>query len=468
MKKSTKKEGKPKKALKRYKEDLDNYLSNDDTYNALLVCDKIIKYFPKNVYGYDKKIELLTNSYTNYLNPDSLKNLKELNEVRLSLTTKKNYDNVKKDFDDYINDYNEVLSLEKEKKELVYNYLSKYMYENGITYLNNLINSLSGLRPDGKKILNFYDFIKGMFLFFCLVFNLIFKSYLLIFTIPFGIYGLIVIYNFIDTNISKYKIEKKDKEKYDDVMHIIDDKKNELKKELDNILKRVEFSISQKNIIITRIPSAFKDNLDYLYNDDESDIALDLFNKYTTNSKEEFKNDLKSNTNTCYEDFENSIINIIKFENEDVDYFINSKLDEKKNKTSKLLVMKPIKKTEIFIMVLLLLISVVSLITIILNFYDFNFKAFITSIIIGTCSSLIYNINRGKSSKLIDTFNDNLLSCIFNATLTYNLIYESITNNLSFTYNFIEIPIVLTLIFMGFVMLISYLKYSNLKRKLSK
>ncbi len=79
---------------------------------------------------------------------------------------------------------------------------------------------------------------------------------------------------------------------------------------------------------------------------------------------------------------------------------------------------------------------------------------------------LIYNIKTGKHSSLIDTFNDNLLLTIFNSTLVYDLIYTSITNELKFTYGFIEIPLIFVLMFMGFAGLISLLKYKNLMNKL--
>ena len=97
--------------------------------------------------------------------------------------------------------------------------------------------------------------------------------------------------------------------------------------------------------------------------------------------------------------------------------------------------------------------------------HELHIKSFVFGCATGVLSILIHNVSSGKHNSLIDTFNDNLLSTIFNSTLVYDLVYMSITNELKFTYGFVEIPIIFILIFVGFVMLISLFKYKYLLKK---
>ena len=461
MKKSNKKA----KSLKRYKEDLNIKISEDNLDDAIKICNGMIKDYPKNVYGYDKKIELITNNYSKYIDVKLLKELKELNEVRLTLTTKKNYDKVKTEFDEYLNDLNEVSNLQKVKKELVAANLKKELYQDKITYLNNLLNDLDKYRIDGKRILNIYDLIKGLFLSFCLIFNLFNINYLLLLTVPFGIYGFIIIYSFLSTNLSKSMLIKKNIDNFNTIISGLNEKVEQIKKEIVKLDENIEFNINQKNTSILRLPKLFKEDLEDLYLDNEKNICSNLKNLYVSNRTTELKEELIKNTNLTLDDY-NSFIKDLDDLNDEAYVFINDKLLERKNSREKLIIMKDVKTWNIILMIILLIISDLSIIVISFNFYDLNFKSFIIALITGIISMLIYNINKGKSSSLIDTFNDNLISCIFNSTLIYNLIYASITNDLRISYNFIEIPIIFILIFIGFVMFISYLKYNNLKRKL--
>lgn len=79
---------------------------------------------------------------------------------------------------------------------------------------------------------------------------------------------------------------------------------------------------------------------------------------------------------------------------------------------------------------------------------------------------LIYNVDTGKHASLSDTFNDNLLVTVFNSTIVYDLIYSKLNNGLSITYGFLQIPLTFILIFMGFVLLVSSIKYIYLLKKL--
>ncbi len=128
--------------------------------------------------------------------------------------------------------------------------------------------------------------------------------------------------------------------------------------------------------------------------------------------------------------------------------------------------MKKIKPINIITLVITLLISIFSIIVLINNFYELNLTAFVISIIIGGLSIIIYNIDTGKHASINDTFSDNLLSTVFNATLVYDLVYYKITNGLPIMYGFVQMPIIFILVFIGFVMLISLLKYRYLLKKL--
>ena len=99
-------------------------------------------------------------------------------------------------------------------------------------------------------------------------------------------------------------------------------------------------------------------------------------------------------------------------------------------------------------------------------FYEVNLTSFIIAVITGVISMFIYNINTGKHNTLSDTFGDNLLTTIFNASLIYDLVYFSIIGEIRFTYAIIEMPIIFILILIGFVMLASILKYNYLLKKL--
>ena len=153
-------------------------------------------------------------------------------------------------------------------------------------------------------------------------------------------------------------------------------------------------------------------------------------------------------------------------EDDELSRFIDSKLLEIKNGQKKSILMKDVKKSNYIITIILLLISVLSFVVLINNFYEVNFISFVLAIITGFISMFIYNINTGKHNSLSDTFGDNLLSTVFNASLMYDLVYFYVTKSISFTYAIIEIPIIFILILIGFVMLASLLKYNYLLKKL--
>ena len=159
------------------------------------------------------------------------------------------------------------------------------------------------------------------------------------------------------------------------------------------------------------------------------------------------------------------IIPQINDENDELSKYLSGKLNEKKNTQNKLIFMKKIKPYNYVILAILLIISIFSIIVIANNLNELHIKSFVFGCATGVLNILIHNVSSGKHNSLIDTFNDNLLSTIFNSTLVYDLVYMSITNELKFTYGFVEIPIIFILIFIGFVMLISFFKYKYLLKK---
>lgn len=464
MRKSNKKG--PKKSSKRLRNEIDVFLEKEDIESAIKVCDEFMDIYPKNIYPYSKKIELLTDNYNKYISNDEFKCIKSIHDKRLEIASKKEIDIISKEFEEYEIDLKEKENLEKTRKELIGNYLQKKLQLNASIYLNNILTKLSNYKPNGKQIQNFYDLIKGLFLLFCLIFNLFNINGLLFVTIPFGIYGIIIVYKFFDNNIGKISLLKNENFVYKNLINDCNKTKDEIKDEIVKIDSMIEFNLSQKVSIIGRMPEKFKDELFLLYEDDEESISNKIYNLYINNKIDEFKEMLSNNTFFSYEEFEESINKFTEEYENKVNDFIDGEIDKKKNNNSKFIVMMPIKPWVIVLLFFLIFISISSFIILINNFYDMNLKAFLIALGVGIISAIIYNINTGKSSSVIDTFNDNLLTTIFNTSLTYDLVYSSITNDLNFVYCVLEIPIIFILVLIGYVMLVSFLKYVNLQRKL--
>lgn len=456
----------PKKSSKRLRNEIDYFLKEEDIDSAIKVCDEFMDIYPKNIYPYSKKIELLTDNYNKYISNDEFKNIKLIHGKRLEIASKKEIDIISKEFEEYEIDLKEKDNLEKTKKELIGNYLQKKVQLNASIYLNNILTKLSSYKPNGKQIQNVYDLIKGLFLLVCLIFNLFNINGLLFVTVPFGIYGVIIIYKFFDNNIGKISLLKNESIVYKKLISDCYKTKEEIKNEIGKIDSMIEFNLSQKISIIGRMPEKFKEELYLLYEDDEESISNRIYNLYIGNKIDEFKEILSDNTFFSYDEFIESINKFTEeFENK-VNNFIDEEIDKRKINNSKFIVMMPIKTWIVVLLFFLIFVSISSFIILINNFYDMNLKAFIIALGVGIISAIIYNINTGKSSSVIDTFNDNLLTTIFNTSLTYDLIYSSITSDLNFVYCVLEVPIIFILILIGFVMLVSFLKYVNLQRKL--
>ncbi len=261
----------------------------------------------------------------------------------------------------------------------------------------------------------------------------------------------------------KYKLEK---EEYDNILKIVNEKINNIKQDIYKMEENIEFLYNQKNSSITKIPSNFSLDIKDTTQNDEEKSAEELIELLSANDIMAFNLLLNEKTNLTSDDI--TKILDISFEDEKYSEFLNNKILERRNNQNKALLMRKIKKSNYVYMILLSLLSILSWCMIIKDFYDLNLISFILAVITGFLTTLFYNINAGKHSNITEAFNDNLFNTVFNATLVYNLVYESVTNNLSFMYSCVQMPIIFILIFIGFVNFISLLKYSYLIKRLRK
>lgn len=454
------------KGLKTLRKEAEEAKEKED-YSLFLTLSNTIKdSFPKNYYGYLSFVLAKTNNYKKYLPEDELKEVKKNFECAYERLKKDEKDKLKREFDEYVNDCFEVENLKKIRKNITGKYFLKELYNDGVTFINQNIQLASTYNLDGKKIVNIYDFIKGLFLFSCLVYNLIYRNALLILTIPFGIFGIITIYSFINMNFFGKRKLNSEKEYLSLIIEEANKKNKEIKSEIEKLDKNIEMLKIQKNDTMLKIPEVFLKSLENITIQNENEVASKIALELNSNNISTFTYLINEETNLNIDDIMKKIKPKVKDENDELSRFISNKIIEKKNSQKEIIMMKKVKPASYFIIAVLLVISILSIIVISNNFYELNFISFIVSSLAGIISMLIYNIKTGKHSSLIDTFNDNLLLTIFNSTLVYDLIYTSITNELKFTYGFIEIPLIFVLMFMGFVGVVSLLKYKNLMNKL--
>ncbi len=464
MKRSSK--GASKGSLKKLKEEVEICLKCNDYDKAKPFCERIISLFPKNVYGYVSHLKCLTNNYNKYLKQEELKEVKKTFDDAYNLSSKTDKILLKKAFDDYLYDLKEVENLRKIKKDIVSKEFLKNVYNDSLTFINQNLNFALTCGKNGTKIKNRYDLINGLFLFFLLLYNLISPNYLLILTIPFGIFGLITIYSFIEMNFfkkGKYKLEK---DIYQKIINESNEKILRLKRKINEVNDSLTFLLDQKTSSITKLPELFLTDIDDLVNNDEKKTADQISEMLISKDVVKFSFLLENKTNLGVQEITNFIKQEKSYKDDELSEYVNIKINEKKNNQNEAMLMKKVTKVNVLSLIITLFISIFSIIILVNNFYEMNLTAFISSIIVGVVSMLVYNVNTGKHASLTDTFNDNLLSTVFNATLVYDLIYFKFTNGLSITYGFLQIPITLTLVFVGFVMLISLLKYENLLKKL--
>lgn len=453
------------KTLKTLKEEAELSLKDEDYSSSLKLCTKIKEKYPKNYYGYLGIIKSKTHNYKKYIQEDELKEVKKDYESLIDLVKKDDKQLIKREFDEYVNDCMEVENLKKIRKDLVSKFFLKSLYNDGILFLNQNINASTSYNLNGKRITNLYDLIKGIFWLTCLIFNLIHRNQLLIITIPFGIFGLITIYSFFNMNFIKKGNLRSERKHINKIIKEAKNKILNIKQEIVKLDENIDFLNEQKSNTILKIPETFINDNKFLIENNEKEIANNIQNELSSNNISSFTYLISEETSLNVDDVFSKIIPQINDENDELSKYLSGKLNEKKNIQNKLIFMKKIKPYNYVILVILLIISIFSFIVIANNLYELNIKSFVFGCATGVLSILIHNVSSGKHNSLIDTFNDNLLSTIFNSTLVYDLVYMSITNELKFTYGFVEIPIIFILIFVGFVMLISLFKYKYLLKK---
>lgn len=464
MKKSSKTSSKG--SLKKIKDEIESCFCNEKFEDAIPFCQKMIKLFPKNVYGYVSFIKAYTHDYNKYFSIDDLKEVKKTYETAYQLSSKNDKIKLKQAYDDYLYDIKEVDNLNKIKKEIISKEFLKNIYNDALTFINQNLNTAGLYGKANSRIRDVYDFIKGLFLFCCLIYNLTFCNYLLILTVPFGIFGFINMYSFVEMNFfdkGKYKIEKATFEK---LVNNANDKISNLKQEINKINDNLDFLREQKLSSISRIPELFSKDIESLLLNDEVKLAEQISEALLSSDMVKFTYLLEENTNLNPEDVINSLSNELNSKEDELSKYINDKLSERKNNQSKAMLMKKVKPIKAIFLVIALFISISSIIILINNFYEMNLYAFVVSMVVGAISMFIYNVDTGKHASLSDTFNDNLLVTVFNSTIVYDLIYSKLNNGLSITYGFLQIPLTFILIFMGFVLLVSSIKYIYLLKKL--
>lgn len=454
-----------KMTLKFLKEEAKKKLDEEDYLSALSLYNEIVNNYPKNKVGYIGVIEATTNHYKKYIPDDEIKKLKETYDKAYELSNDLEKEGLKTNFERYLDDCHEVENLRKVKKDIISNELLIKIYNSIITNINNSISSSKKYSLSGKRITNIYDLIKGVFLLFCLIYNLIFKNYLLIITIPFGIYGAIVIYSFFNMNFVKRKKLLSEKLIFKENIKQISIKIGELKREIENKKSIINSQRLQKKDNLLKIPKDFENHINDIIEDDEEKIASDILESLSSNNVAAFTYLISEKTNLNPDE----LLIMLDKEKDDTSSLIellNAKRENKKNNQNEILLIKPIKPPNYVMIVVLIILSILSIIIILNNFSELNKKSFIIAVITGIISTLIYNINTGKHSSYSDTFNDSLSLTIFNTTLVYDLIYSSLIKTVNFTYGIIQMPIIFILVFVGFVSLISLFKYKNLINKL--
>lgn len=437
--------------LKKLKNDF-NATDNDE--KKVVILNKIIKSYPKDVFGYENYIKLKTNNYSKYLKDEQLKDIKNIYDLECSNLDKLNIENLKKEYNDYIYDIKEVNNLVKIKKELVAKKLMNLIFNDNYLMINEYILNKKSYNDKGTKIKNIYDLINGIFMLVCLIFNIISPNLLLLITIPFGIYGLISVYNFIEFSfLNKDKNNVKETYDKDNILKLI-------KSDLNKNNEMISFLEITKKESISKIPEGFKGDLDDYINDNEEGYAQIIYKAFKDENIPLFTSLLESNTNLTANDIYEKIS-----EYHDLG---DDKLKSKKNisNLNKSIYMKNVNYKCYILLLLLLFISISSLIIIIKNFNEVNYYSFIIALIIGIIKMFIYNIDSGKHGSIYETFSDNLISVVFVSSLVYDLIYSYISNDDTFTYLVFQMPISFLIIFSGFVMLISLLKYNHLLKKI--
>ena len=456
-----------KKTLKTLKKEVSEYLDNDDSQSAIAICYEIIDNYPKNKYGYLELIKIKTNDYNDYINEDELSKLKSIYDKVMLVLNDEEIEKLKKDFNTYIGDLKEVEHLKKIKKDIVSNELLKVLYNNLIARINENTLLSKKYNLSGKRITNGYDFIKGLFYIICLIYNLFNINKMLFITVPFGIFGIIIIYSFISMNFFGKEKLLSEKIIFKNKIKKVEDKIKALKKEISKKDNTIISLKKNKKDNVLNIPKDFHLSIKELIDDNEEKIANEIADSFYSKNIALFTYLINENTSLYVDD----LIKMYEKENDDIlslQDLISKKEENKKNNQNMLMLIQKLKPFNYIITLFLMVISLFSLIVIIRSFSDLDFRSFIVGLIVGILTMLIYNIVSGKHNNFSETINDNLLSTIFNAALVYDLVYYATYNKLPFWYGFFKIPVIYILLLIGPVAIISMLKYKNLINRLRK
>ena len=453
------------KSLKKLKENLNESLKDNDVTSSLKITETIMNMYPKNIFGYENYIKIKTDNYNKYINDEELKEVKKIYELGYDVCTKNEKISFKKEFDNYLYDIKEVENLKKIKKEIVSKYVISNIFSSALSICNQNLNLSKLYNEYGIKLKSIYDIINAVFLLLCMIFNIIYSNILLVITIPFGIFGIISIYSFIEINFLKKGKRKIEKEEYQAILNNEKEKVVDIKNELEKCIDAISFLEEQKKSSINKLPGAFSSNIMAIINEDEKQIAQNIYNSLEANNLALFYSLLEKHTSLDAEDV-NNIIENFSSKNSLLSNFINNKSTEKKNKQNKVIYMKKISITNIIFLIISIVVNIICILAMVNKQINISFVPFVFGTIIGIFRVFLYNIDAGKHETVYETFKDNLISTIFTSSLTYNLIYGYYGNSIKFVYNFIKIPIIYLIIFIGFVMFISILKYNYLLKKL--
>ena len=426
-------------SLKKLNEQLDIALESNDEDKILKQIQKIIDIYPKNHFGYIKLIKYKTNNYKKYITDEDLKIVKDSYEMAYKYLPKKEKTPFKKEYDEYLHDIKEVNNLIKIKKNIVSKYFLKELYSNILLSLN--INKLS-LQ---SRIQSGYNLVNGIFLLFCLVYNLIYRNAFLIITIPLGIFGVINILSFLDKKNLNQKI----------IDYDYTNEKKSISEEIKKIDNTINFYEEEKNVSLTKIPASFHNDINGFIINNEEAISKALYKYFYNNNYVALTTMLEENTNLKINDINKIISN-----------YLNK--DEKLHSKKKILYVKKINKYNYVVLGLLLLVSIATIIFVLNNRYMYRLYPFLAGVFIGIIKMFIYKIEIQDNIGLNKVFLSITKSVVFSSSLIYDITYMSTLHNASINYMLLKVPLTFFLLFSGLNMVTSYMKYNKLLKKIRK
>lgn len=441
-----------------------NDLMNEKKYEeAYDVYQKVSIKYPKNYHGWHGLILSKTKEFTNYCKKEDIKLLKEYHEKELKVTKKGDLEKTELMFNEYLSDCNAVRSLNQLRDKITLGYFKQMILEEKIKRIKQkqliLDSSVSK-----NKMMGVSNLIIGLFFIGCLIYSLFSPSILLLITIIFGIFGFVTVYRFFETNFFKRgKVRSKEKG-FIDVLNssnlcII--KTEELIKKTE---EEIQFLINQKASAISSIPTTFIKNIECLLNDNEKNVANELFNLAL---KKQFEEPLIFKE---YKDYENFFIENLEKDEDALTTYIDKISKERKSNFIEYSNMKEITNFDNIRIVLCIVISI--LMSIFLYFsknaivHTLNVKPFIYGYVCGLIVPFLYNIKEGRHEKVFNTFIDNFVCTIFGTMLVYLLVTNNMNKSLNFLKDVLYPMFVYIITLLWIILLVSTIKYKALIKKL--